>query len=136
MRATKTPPTIPKEKFHRYPCAAETINEAYSPTIAIELKPLLSEVVIVVAAALAVLVFSAARAATASWPVRVTPSETIVVSDGKEKTVSSADVGVVALEEAETKDSSMDSDDSAEATLYWLAKFVRYNVATYLKMAR
>lgn len=52
------------------------------------------------------------------------------------KTVSSMDVGVVVLEEAATKDSSMDSDDSAVATLYRLAKFVQYSVATYLKMAQ
>lgn len=136
MRATKTPPTIPTAKFHQYPCAAETIDGVYSPTIAIELNPLLSEVVTDVAEALAVLVFSAARAATASWPVRVMPSETIVVSDGMEKTVSSMDVGVVVLEEAATKNSSMDSDDSAVATLYRLAKFVQYSVATYLKMAQ
>lgn len=111
------------------------MNRIYLPTIAIELNPLLSEVVIVVAEALAVLVFSAARAATASWPVRVTPSETIVVSDGMKETVSSADVEVLALEEAAAEDLSMDSDATAEVTLHASAKFDAYNTATYSKMA-
>lgn len=133
MKAAKTPPTIPITKFHQYPCRNH--ERIYLPTIAIELNPLLSEVVIDVAKALAVLVFLAARAATASWPVRVTPSETIVVSDGMKETVSSADVEIVALEEAAAKDLFVNSDGTAEAALHASAKFVAYNIATYSQMA-